>query len=113
MEAFLATLLQPLDRQEFTIFTHNERVAHLSAPGHLDGEAPVAERGDDQPAVRVRSIRLRMAPGAERDQTVEVEVRAPLGALDDMVNLEGAPVAGRSAPPAGAPQHHSLDPSVA
>jgi hypothetical protein len=68
-----ATLLQPLDRQEFTIFTHNERVAHLSAPGHLDGEAPVAGRGDDQPAVRVRSIRLRMAPGAERDQAVEVD----------------------------------------
>jgi hypothetical protein len=80
LEAFLAALLQPLDRQEFTIFTHNERVAHFSAPGHLDGEAPVAERGDDQPAVRVRSIRLRMASGAERDPGGR-DRRAPLGAL--------------------------------
>jgi hypothetical protein len=32
-----------------------------------------------------------MAWGTERDQPVEVEVRAPLGAFDDMVDLEGAP----------------------
>ena len=50
-----------------------------------------------------------MAPGAERDQTVEVEVRAPLGALDDMVHLEGAPAATGLAPPAGAPEHEPAD----
>jgi len=28
-----------------------------------------------------------MAPGTERHQAVEIEVRAPLGALDDVVDL--------------------------
>jgi hypothetical protein len=49
------------------------------------GEAPGAERGDDQPAARVGGIRLGMAGRTERHQPVEVEVRAPLGALDDVV----------------------------
>ena len=40
-----------------------------------------------------------MARGTERDQAVEVEVRAALGALDDVVDLERAPAA-----PAGAPR---------
>jgi hypothetical protein len=31
-----------------------------------------------------------MAWRTERDQAVEIEVRAPLGALDDVVDLEGA-----------------------
>jgi len=51
----------------------------VSPSGELGGEAPVTERGD-QPAARVGGIRLRMAPGAERDQT--------LGALDDVMDLE-------------------------
>jgi hypothetical protein len=34
-----------------------------------------------------------MAGRAECDQEVEIEVRAPLGALDDVVDLEGAPAA--------------------
>jgi hypothetical protein len=38
-----------------------------------------------------------MTPETERDQPVEIEVRAPLGALDDVVDLEGAPAA--SEPP--------------
>jgi hypothetical protein len=31
-----------------------------------------------------------MARGAERHQAVEVEVRAPLGALDDVLDVEAA-----------------------
>jgi hypothetical protein len=34
-----------------------------------------------------------MAWRAERHQAVEIEVRAPLRALDDVVDLEGAPAA--------------------
>ena len=65
------------------------RMAHLFSPsGDLDGEAPSAEWGDDQPAPRVGGIRLGMAWGTERHQPVELEVRAPLGALDDVVDLE-------------------------
>jgi len=40
---------------------------------------------------------LRMAGRTERHQAVEIEVRAPLGALDDLVGLEGAPVVEDSA----------------
>jgi hypothetical protein len=36
-------------------------------------------------------------------------VRAPLGAFDDVVDLEGAPAATGLAPPAGAPEHHPAD----
>ncbi len=85
----------------------------VSPSGHLDGEVPGAARADDQPAARVGGIRLDVARRAECHQAVEIEVRAPLGALDDVVGLEGASAATRSAPPAGAPQHRSLDPSAA
>jgi hypothetical protein len=43
-----------------------------------------------------------MAWRAERHRAVEIEVRAPLGALDDVVDLEGAPAPTGLAPPAGA-----------
>jgi hypothetical protein len=43
-----------------------------------------------------------MAQPTERHQPVEIEVRAPLGALDDVVDLEGAPAATGLAPPVGA-----------
>ena len=74
----------------------------VSASGDLGGEAPVSERGDNQAAARVGGIRLRMTWRTERHQAVEIEVRAPLGALDDVVDLEGAPAATGVAPPAGA-----------
>jgi hypothetical protein len=50
-----------------------------------------------------------MAPETECHQAVEVEVRAPLGALDDVVDLEGAPAATGLAPPAGAPEQCPSD----
>jgi hypothetical protein len=49
-----------------------------------------AEWGDNQPPPRVGGIRLGMAGWAERHQPVEIEVRAPLGALDDVGDLAGA-----------------------
>ena len=54
---------------------------HLSAPDLDRKKAPVAEQGDDQPAARVGSIRLGMAGRAERQQAVEIEVRAPWARL--------------------------------
>src|SRR5713101_4584711 len=44
------------------------------------------------------------APPAGRDRSP-----SPLGALDDVVDLEGAPTATGLAPPAGAPEHHPAD----
>lgn len=61
------------------------RMAQLSAPrGDLEASAR-----DEQPAARVGG----MARRTERHQPIEIEVGAPLGALDDVVGLEGAPVA--------------------
>ena len=76
----------------------------VSSSGDLDGEAPGAQRGDDQAAARVGGIGLGMARRTERHQAVEIEGRAPLGALDDVVELEGAPAATGLALPAGAPE---------
>ncbi len=61
----------------------------ISTADDLTGEAPVAERPDEQAATPVGGIRLRVARRTERHQLVEVKVRAPLGALDDVVDLEG------------------------
>jgi hypothetical protein len=63
----------------------------ISSSGDLDGEAPGAERGDEHPATHVGGIRLGMAWRAERHQAVEIEVRAPMGALDDVVDPRGRP----------------------
>jgi len=81
----------------------------ISPSGDLEGEVPLAERTDDEPAPRVGGIGLGVARGAEHHQAVEIEVRAPLGALDDVVDLEGAPAATGLAPPAGAPEDHPAD----
>ena len=81
----------------------------INSSGDLGGEAPGAERGDDQAAARVGGIRLGVARRTERYQPVEIEVRAPLGAVDDVVDLESAPAATGLAPPAGAPEHHPAD----
>jgi hypothetical protein len=50
-----------------------------------------------------------MARRTERHQAVEIEVRAPLGALDDVVDLEGTPAATGLAPPTGAVEHYPAD----
>ncbi len=52
---------------------------------NCEREAAVNARRDYQPAAHVGGIRLRVARGAECDQAVEMEVRAALGALDDVI----------------------------
>jgi hypothetical protein len=59
---------------------------------------------DDQVATRVGGIGPDVTGRAERQHAVELEVRAPLGALDEVVGLEGAPAATGLVPPAGAPE---------
>jgi hypothetical protein len=65
----------------------------ISPSRDLDGEVPVAQGDYDQAAACVGGIRLGMAGRTERHQAVEIEVRAPLGALDDVVDPEGASAA--------------------
>ena len=70
---------------------------------HLTAEAAVPEGHNDEPALAERGIGLCVAVPAKRDQPVEVEVRAALGALDHVVHLEA--VRGETAglaPPPGA-----------
>jgi hypothetical protein len=59
----------------------------VGASDHGGGESPSAEWSDDEPTARVGGIRLDMAGRTERHEPVEIEVRAPLGALDDVVDL--------------------------
>jgi hypothetical protein len=60
----------------------------VGPPDNRECELALPERRDHQPAARVRRIRLRMACGTERHQAVEIEIRAALGAFDDVVDLE-------------------------
>ena len=75
----------------------------------FEGEAPLAQRGDDQPTGRQRRVGLIMAAAAEGDQAVEVEVRAAARALDHVVNVEAATASARLAAPAGAAAHLALN----
>jgi hypothetical protein len=86
-----ALALDPVLGEEKTLRGGFAERPLVGRSGELGGEAPVTERGDNQPAARVGGIRLGMAGRAERHQAVAIEVRAPLGALDDVVDLEGAP----------------------
>jgi hypothetical protein len=81
----------------------------ISPSGDLEDEAPVAQRGDHQPAPHVGGVGLGVARRTERHQAVEIEVRAALGALDDVVDFEGAPAATGLAAPAGPPEHYPSD----
>ena len=51
----------------------------ISPSRDLDGESPVAERGDDQAAADVGGIRLRMAPGARARPGGRGRSPSPLG----------------------------------
>jgi hypothetical protein len=64
----------------------------ISPADDLADETAVAVWGDDQPAACIRGIGLGMTPGTERHQPVEIEVRAPLGALDDVVDRIGVAI---------------------
>ena len=54
----------------------------------LASEATLATSGDHQPAARVGCIGLRMARRTEGHQAVEIEVRAALGALPEVIRFE-------------------------
>src|SRR5437667_9014034 len=69
---------------------------------NLEVESALSQGRDDEPALAIRGISLGVAVPAEGDQPVEVEIRAPLGAFDDMVHVETGPDAARLTDPAGA-----------
>ena len=71
---------------------------------HVEREPTIPKGRDNQPAGGQRRIRLAVAGRAQRDQSVQIEIGATLGALDDMVDLEpAASAAGLAAPPGTAP----------
>ena len=76
---------------------------------HLAVEAALSEGRDDESALAEGGIGLGVAVPAEGDQPVEVEVRAPLGALGDMMHVEAAPDAACLADPVGAGQDLGTD----
>jgi hypothetical protein len=57
---------------------------------HGDAEPPPAQRLDEEASAIERRVRLGVARAAQRDQPVQVEVRAPLGSLDHMVDVQPA-----------------------
>ncbi len=66
-------------------------------------EPAVPERRDDEPTLAEGNVRLGVTGSAERDQAVAIEVRAPLGALPDVMHLEAVRgEAAALAPPASA-----------
>src|SRR5713101_2899279 len=82
------------------------------APPHcLAPELAISEGRDDEPALAEGGIGLGVAVAAQGNQPVEVEVRAPLGALGDMMDVEASPDAARLADPGGAGQ--DLGPNLA
>src|SRR5882672_10348222 len=52
---------------------------------------PLVRTVDDLPDPLIRRIRLVVTPPAERNELIEVEVGAPLRALDHMMDIEAAP----------------------
>jgi hypothetical protein len=75
----------------------------------FEGEAPLAQRRDDQPTGRQRRISLVMAGAAEGDQAIEVEVGATARALDHMVDVEAATASARLAAPGRAASYLALN----
>ena len=77
---------------------------------HLAVEAAAPERGNDESTPPEGGIRPGVAVAAEGDQLVAIEVRAPLGALDHVMDLEaGRGEATGLAAPAGAGQNLGPD----
>jgi len=54
---------------------------------HFALELTTSERCDDETAVAIRGISPGVATTAESDEAVEVEVRAALGTLEDVMHL--------------------------
>ena len=71
-----------------------------SGTDELEAKLTIAQRGHHEPAPFVRRIGQIMAPSAERHELIQVEVRASLGALHDVMNIEPPPyTAGLATPP--------------
>ncbi len=93
-------------------FSTSLRDAPLAVPvPHLAAESALSEGRDDEPALAEGGIGLSVAVPAQGDQPVKVEVRAPLGALGDMVHVQACPHAAGLTGPAGAGQ--DLGPDLA
>src|SRR5207253_4031130 len=73
----------------------------------LERKLACAQRGHNESPPLVRRVGLVMAPSAERDQLIQVEVGAALGALDHVVHVQAAPHAAGLTAPAG-PREHLL-----
>ena len=58
---------------------------------HLTAEATVPDGRENEAALAEGGIGVRVAVPAQGDQPVEVEVRASLGALGDLVHIEAGP----------------------
>jgi len=76
---------------------------------HLTAEPALSEGCDDESALAEGGIAPGVAVPAQGDQPVEVEVRAPLSALGDMVHVQASPDAAGLTGPAGAGQDLSPD----
>ena len=76
---------------------------------HLAVESALSERRDDESALAEGGIGLGVAVPAQGDQPIEVEVRAPLAALGDMMHVEAGPDTARLTDPAGAGQDLGAD----
>jgi len=70
----------------------------------LERKLACAQRGHNESPPLVRRVGLVMAPSAERDQLIQVEVGAALGALDHVVDVQAAAAAAGLAAPAGSRQ---------
>ena len=71
-------------------------IALLDAPfasplHHLAVESALSQGRDDEPALAEGGIGVRVAVPAQGDQPVEVEVRAPFGALGYLVHIKTGP----------------------
>ena len=71
----------------------------------LERKLACAQRGHNESPPLVRRVGLVMAPSAERDQLIQVEVGAALGALDHVVDVQAAPHAAGLTAPAGTREH--------
>jgi hypothetical protein len=76
---------------------------------YLAVELTLSEGRDDESALAEGGVGLGVAVAAEGDQPVEVEVRAPLGAFGDVMDVQAGPDAARLADPAGAGQDLGAD----
>jgi hypothetical protein len=72
---------------------------------YVEAEPAIAQEGHYEPAAFVRRIRLIVAPSAERNELIQVEIGASLGPLNDVMDIEASPHVTGLAAPAGSREH--------